>query len=303
MSSGDCPLNILPLPSGDIAELKCFCAPDADRFSILQSSLKRRRIPFEIIPIGNAKHIALPVPNASSLDGEYYRVTLVAHYDRVTGTPGANDNAAAVFQILSHWEDIRRLGWNHRTQVIFTDKEELTGDMKATDQGAWHLARHLSRLQAKNILFFVCDMCGIGNTPIWGRSVRKAGLMTGKGPDSRSYEAMEGFLRRFTGGRDFGVNPMFSDDLGLLLGGYPALQLSLLPRKEADMLASQFRKAPAEADPEAPAREREQIRSSLPHSWRANHTPKDSVETLDPGSFLLMGRLLRDLARFRFPLS
>lgn len=296
-------LNRLPLASEDIAELKQFCSLREDRYSVLVSSLKRRRIPFETIPIDNARHIALPVPNASTLDGEYYRVTLVAHYDRVTGTPGANDNAAAVFQILSHWEEIRRLGWNHRTQVIFTDKEELTGDMKATDQGAWHLARHLDRLEARNILFFVCDMCGIGNTPIWGRSIRKAGIVAGRGSDSRAYEVMEGFLRRFTDGRDFGVNPMFSDDLGLLLGGYPALQLSLLPRKEADSLVAQFGKAPTEADPEAPARAREKIRSSLPSSWKSNHGPLDCVESLDPGSFLLMGRLLRDLARFRFPLS
>ena len=303
MLSGDCSPSRLPLPPQDIDELERFCGPNADRHAVLVSSLKRRGIPFETIPIGDARHLALPVPNASSLDGEYYRVTLVAHYDRVSGTPGANDNAAAVFQLLSHWEDIRRLGWNHRTQVLFTDKEELTGDKRATDQGAWHLARHLSRLGARNILFFVLDMCGVGNTPVWGRSIRKAGLLPGGGAGARSYLAMEGFLRRFTGGRYFGVNPMFSDDLGLLLGGYPALQLSLLPREEAEAVAGEFGSTPVEADPEAPARAREKIRSSLPPSWRTNHGPDDNVDSLDPGSFLLMSRLLRDLARYRFPLE
>ncbi|MCK5737300.1 MAG: M28 family peptidase, partial [Spirochaetaceae bacterium] len=162
-SRNDSVLSQLPLPSADRIELKNFCSENADRKEILLASLKRRNIPFDIIPLEGAYHIALPVPRAGKMDGEYFRVTLVAHYDRVEGTPGANDNAASVFQLLNHWEEITRLGWNHRTQILFTDKEELTGDMAATDQGSWLLAKHLKRLGAKNILFFVLDMCGIGD--------------------------------------------------------------------------------------------------------------------------------------------
>ena len=236
------------------------------------------------------------------MDDEYYRVTLVAHYDRVPGTPGANDNAASVFQLLNHWEEIRRLGWRHRTQILFTDKEELTGEMTATDQGSWFLAKHLKRLGAKNILFVVLDMCGIGDTPVWGRSVHKAGMVSAGDSISRAYQVMEVFLKRFSRGDDFGMNPMFSDDLGLLLGGYPAFQLSLLPRNEAENLARRYGGRPFEADPVIPAHAREEIRADLPPSWRNNHGPEDSADTLDSGAFLLMSRLLRDLARYRFPL-
>jgi hypothetical protein len=282
-------------------ELSDFCTEDADRFEILTASLNRRDIPYEIIPIEGARHIALPVPDGGKLDREYFRVTLVAHYDRVPGTPGANDNGASVFQLLHHWEEINRLGWHHRTQILFTDREELTGEMTAEDQGSWMLAKHLKRLGADNILFFVLDMCGIGDTPVWGRSVRKAGLVPSGGSMSRAYRVMEGFLRRFTRGDDFGMNPMFSDDLGLLLGGYPAVQLSLLPRKEAEELARRYGNNPNEADPEAPARARRKIAADLPPSWRSNHGPDDKPDTLDPGAFSLMSRLLRDLARYRFP--
>ncbi len=295
-------LSPLPLPLKDREELNEFCLEKADRHEVLINSLKRREIPFEIIPIAGSRHIALPVPHAAKMDEEYYRVTLVAHYDRVQGTPGANDNAASVFQLLNHWEEISGLGWKHRTQILFTDKEELTGEMSSTDQGSWHLARHLTRLGAKNLLFFVLDMCGIGDTPIWGRSIRKVGLVPGSNSMSRSYQVMEGFLKKFSRGDDFGMNPMFSDDLGLLLGGYPAFQLSLLPRIEAESLARRYGRRPIEANPDFPARARDEIRSELPPSWSTNHGPDDTADTLDPGAFLLMARLLRDLARYRFPL-
>lgn len=292
----------LPLPPEDCEELLRFCMEDIDRHAVLTESLGRRGIPFEIIPLGDARHIAVPVPKAAGMDDEYYRVTLVAHYDRVPGTPGANDNAASVFQLLNHWEEIRRLGWRHRTQILFTDKEELTGEMTATDQGSWFLAKHLKRLGAKNILFVVLDMCGIGDTPVWGRSVHKAGMVSAGDSISRAYQVMEVFLKRFSRGDDFGMNPMFSDDLGLLLGGYPAFQLSLLPRNEAEILARRYGGRPFEADPVIPAHAREEIRADLPPSWRCNHGPEDRVDTLDSGAFLLMSRLLRDLARYRFPL-
>lgn len=302
MTSGIKLASHLPLPDEDLAELAAFCDPKADRYTVLTQSLKRRNISYETIPLGEARHIALPVPNPRGMDDEYYRVTLMAHYDRFLGTPGANDNAAAVFQLLTHWQEIRRLGWRHRTQIIFSDKEELTGEMSATDQGSWHLAKHLSRLGADNILFFVLDMCGIGDTPVWGRSVRKAGLIPSGDSTTRAFEVMENFLKRYTRGCDYGVNPLFSDDLGLLLGGYPAFQLSLLPHSEAVNLAALYRSEPFETDPEAPARAREKTRNNLPQSWKLNHTIRDTPETLEAGSFHLMSRLLRDLARYRFPL-
>jgi hypothetical protein len=291
----------LPLPPEDSRELEAFCAPGADRYAILSSSLRRRGIRADTLAIAGARHVIVPAPASDTLDREYYRVTIVAHYDRVPGTPGANDNAAAVFQLLAHLEDIGRLGWRHRTQALFTDKEEILGDAPATSQGSWALARELKKRRVDNVLFFVLDMCGIGDVPVWGRSVRKAGLVPRNKAYSRAYGVMESFLKRFTHGADFGVNPLFSDDLGLLLGGYPALQVSLLPRSEAEGMTRAF-PASGETDPSSPARARDLMRGSLPPSWRNNHGPDDGIGTLQPGSFLLMSRLLRDLARYRFPL-
>jgi len=294
--------SLAALPVPDRQELAEFCTPSADRLEILVHSLRRRGIPHEIVRIGEAKHIILPVPNAGKMDREYYRVTLIAHYDCVKGTPGANDNAAAVFQLLAHWEEIRNLGWQHRTQILFTDKEELTEDMKVTDQGSWMLAKYFKRLGADNILFFVLDMCGIGDTPVWGRSARKAGLLPKSDSVSKVFEVMESFLLQFTRGENFGINSMFSDDLGLLLGGYPALQLSLLPHSEAKNLATRFASGPMENYHQKPDRAREIMRDNLPPSWQHSHGPNDTLETLNASAFILMSRILRKLARYRFSL-
>jgi len=289
-------LPCLPLPREDLIELQQFCLENISRQQILEESLKRRGIPHEVISIDETRHVALLNPNSAKIDMQYYRVTLISHYDRVRGTPGANDNAACIFQLMNHWEKICKLGWQHCTQIIFTDKEELTKNMKPTDQGSWFLARHLKKLNVQNMLFLVLDMCGIGNTPVWRRN--QSGIERIDNSISITYKMIEDFLKNYSNGQDFGVNPMFSDDLGLLLGGYPAIQLSVLPRNEALHLAKQYRQIKANSNN---LRDNHQ-RIDLPQTWKTRHGPKDSVDSLDHKAFLLIARILRDLARYRFPL-
>jgi len=288
----------LPLPKEDLRELQQFCSQDADRQEILEKSLRRRGISHKIIPIGETRHIAIPIREATKIDSQYYRITLISHYDRVHGTPGANDNSACIFQLMNHWEEISRLGWQNNTQILFTDKEELTGNMKPSEQGAYFLAKHFRRLKVQNLLFFVLDMCGIGNTPVWGFSLKKSGTRQVDNPISSIYKMVGELLKKYSGGQDFGVNPMFSDDLGLLLGGYPAIRLTILPRKEAFYLAKQYRQIRAKPDESVIISQK----IDLPKTWKASHGPDDSIDKLDSSAFLLMARILRDLAKYRFPL-
>lgn len=312
-SNAPAPLPHIPLPEADRRELAAFCAPHADRFTLLQASLKRRGLPFRILPLAGSRHILLPSPSPPPGDASYFRVTLTAHYDRVDHTPGANDNAAAVFQLMAHREDMLHTAPRHLNQIIFTDKEELTappaqvsGTMPGTlqypespmppgtppRQGSWHLARHLRRLGVQNVLFFVLDMCGIGDTPVWGRSLRKAGI-PGRGTHTdQAFAEMENFLQKYTGGINYGRHPLFSDDLGLLLGGYPAMQVSLLPRAQAEGLPPL---------PENPGPLRQHLQANMPAAWRSCHSPEDTPENLQGASFAIMARLLRSLALYRFP--
>ena len=288
----------LPLPEEDLKELQQFCFEDANRQQILEDSLNRRGIPHEVIPIGETRPISLLAPNAIKMNMQYYRITLVSHYDRVHGTPGANDNAACIFQLMNHWEEISKLGWQHCTQIIFTDKEELTKNMKQTDQGSWFLARYLKKLNVQNMLFFVFDMCGIGNTPVWRHSLQKSGIKRADNSILSIYKVIEDFLKGYSNGQDFGVNPMFSDDLGLLLGGYSSIQLSVLPRNEALYLAKQHKEIKNNSGNLTGSLKRIEI----PETWKARHGPNDSVDTLDYNAFLLMARILRGLTQYRFPL-
>lgn len=262
----------------DISELQQFCAPGANRFQILCESLQRRKISFRVIPVGPSRHIALI--SAVNNPG-YYRSTFVAHYDRVPGTPGANDNAAAVFQLLKHSEQ------HPESQILFTDREELTGRMSVTEQGSRKLAEQLGRLKINNLLFFVFDMCGIGDTLVWG--IRNPAVSS---PDTnRVLDSAEALLKRFSFENDFGINPLYSDDLGFVLGGFTALRISTLPLREARVLKERM-----DSDPAA-----QLSHGELPPSWQSSHTPEDRPEHLEPGAFILTGRLMNLLTRCRFP--
>lgn len=292
--------NHLPLPKIDQVELAEFCSPSADRYEVLIKTLKRRSIPYDVIPLEKSRHILLP---AQYRHKEYYRITFVAHYDRVMGSPGANDNAAAVFQLLSHWEQMHSSGENHHSQIIFTDHEEITGTMPVTEQGSLQLAKHLKRLGIDNILFFVLDMCGIGDTPVWSQNIRKIGLYRKNNSISRNLARMENLLLRYSHGMNYGINPLFSDDLGLLLGGYPALQLSLLPRDEALILMKKVLKNREKHNHHTQEQFRKEQEKNLPESWKMHHGPKDDVASLEERSFHLMQRILWDISRYRFPIS
>ncbi len=294
-------LSYLPLPEMDKKELDAFCRHDADRFEVLTRSINRREILYKVIPLGQSKHILLPTPKMQ--EQKYYRITLTAHYDRVENSPGANDNSAAVFQLLSFWEEMKQEKLLHHTQILFTDKEELTGDMKATDQGSWMLARHLNRLGINNILFLVLDMCGIGDTLVWGHSLHKAGLQIGNNSISKAHNTLEKLLKKFSRDVDYGINPEFSDDLGLLLGGYPAIQISLLPRLEARELLKSASRETGETRRDEPAKHRERMSKTTPETWQKKHTPFDTPESLEPRAFFLMRRLLRAIAHYRIPLT
>ncbi len=294
-------LNYLPLPEMDKKELDAFCRHDADRFGVLTQSINRREISYKVIPLGKSKHILLTTPKMQ--EQKYYRITLTAHYDRVENSPGANDNSAAIFQLLSFWEEMKQEKLPHHTQILFTNKEELTGNMKATDQGSWMLARHLNRLGINNILFLVLDMCGIGDTLIWGHSLHKAGLQTGNISISKAHNALDRLLKEFSRDVDYGINPGFSDDLGLLLGGYPAIQVSLLPGLEANELLKFESRKTERTNRNKPATHRESTHGMTPETWKKKHTPFDTLESLEPRAFFLMRRLLRAIAHYRIPLT
>ncbi|GHU97729.1 hypothetical protein FACS189483_04570 [Spirochaetia bacterium] len=74
-----------------------FIAPGADRYGLLCSLLADQGLNFRPVDIAGNRHLFVN-PGFSPPGGN--GVVLVAHYDRAADSPGANDNSAAVFQLI-----------------------------------------------------------------------------------------------------------------------------------------------------------------------------------------------------------
>lgn len=249
-----------------------FCSP-GDRFAALTRALGDALVSYEVVEAGSFRHVQVRGARAAMpAAGEKL---LLAHYDRVPGTPGANDNGASVLALVDYLTRPRK---TPALRVIFTDGEELAGQ-GAAEQGSYALARSWGGV--KGLLPLVLDMTGIGDTLVLGhlaeqlvRRVRGQPSPVEPGDSDKVRRAAKRFLS-ICGGTE--IDTPFSDDLGLLLAGVPAVQLSLLPRKEA----AAYRRT-----------------GELPPSWRTMHSADDKPETLWPASRALMADVLGRFDQF-----
>lgn len=254
-----------------------FCRLDSDRLQVLVQVLHGASIPFELVRTGRFRHVQVrgersPLPQG----GEK---VLVAHYDRVAGSPGANDNGASVLALVDYLMRPRK---TPALRVVFTDGEELSTGQGAADQGSYALARHWGPVPG--LFPVVLDMTGIGDTLVLGHLGEA--LIRRTRPEARP-DDLDAYARTRWGARRWlatcgagdtvEVDTPFSDDLGFFLAGTPAVQVSLLPRKEA--LA--YRRG-----------------GPLPPSWGTMHTAGDAVGTLWPGSRSLVAEMLEKLEAF-----
>lgn len=266
-----------------------FCAPDADRLRVLAQVLHTASIPFELVRTGRFRHLQVG-GGRSSLPQPGEKV-LIAHYDRVAGAPGANDNGASVLALVDY---LRRPDREPRLRVVFTDGEELTPGAPASDQGAYLLARHWGPIPG--LFPVVFDMTGIGDTVVLGhlgeqliRQTRTSDSTTNLDADARLRLGARRWLATCGAGDTLEVNTPFSDDLGFFLAGVPAVQVSLLPRKEG-LVYRRARLTPGELEGGLPG--------PLPRAWQTMHTPDDRPESLWPSSRTLVAELLEKLEKF-----
>jgi len=261
-----------------------FCDPAADRLSVLVQTLHDASIPFEVVRTGRFRHVQVRSQrSAAPSPGEK---VLVAHYDRVLGTPGANDNGASVLALVDYLARPRN---GAALRVVFTDGEELSPGAPAADQGSYALGCHWVGAPWVPI---VLDMTGIGDTVVLGHlgeHLRQQGRELRGSVPSHLHPSghlrvwAKRFLATCGAGDTLEVNAPFSDDLGFFLAGIPAVQISLLPRKEA-LAYRGVRASPGELSGHDPG--------AFPPSWRAMHGPDDSPDTLWPGSRILMAQIL-----------
>lgn len=292
------------LPSDLLADMNQFCTC-YDRFDYLRTWLNRFNINSSKIELKGKRHLLVRFKANYRLDIK--TKTFVAHYDRVENTPGANDNSASVFQLLSLAARISKNDEHGNVQILFTDGEEINGG-KISDQGSYQLAAVFKDRGITNCRFFVFDMCGIGDFIALGGAgnllVNNA-VQDGRISTQFYHEAKNEFkyfhnaLAKFQGDDTLWLYSMFSDDLGFLLNHYPAVFFSTLPKAEAMLASSQWKEIMS--DPNALiafkkgyfSREFQAfIYKQLPNTWRTMHTPMDSLDKLELRAFVMMEAFL-----------
>jgi hypothetical protein len=199
-------------------------------------------------------------------------LVLVAHHDAVPGSPGANDNAAAVGILLHLLGRAKSLvPPSMRLRLLFPACEEL-GYL-----GTREYVRDVGTAGVAGVLSL--ELCGIGDSvAVWDAGEETPFLREVGG-------ALDGLgLRRDESWHQVGRIPVFgSDHRAFAAAGIPAYGLTVIPAREADALRS-FVLSP--------------VRSALMHAVRrpvpfdTYHTPRDLGTSLDPHALDLVTRAL-----------
>jgi len=188
-------------------------------------------------------------------------LVLVAHHDAVPGSPGANDNAAAV-GILLHLLDrfARTPPPNHRVRFLFPACEEL-GYL-----GTRAYVKDAPLAGVSGVLSL--ELCGIGDSLVIWDVAEESDFLRGV---TAALERLG--LRRDETYHTVGRIPVFgSDHRAFAAAGIPAYGLSIVPAREADALR-QFVLSPR----------RSALRQLVhrPVPFDTYHTPGDTYATLE----------------------
>ena len=288
---------------------KEFISPSADRFSILEELIKGAELSYKVLEIAGNRHFYItPQPANSSghpaAEELSHRppVILVAHYDRAEGSPGANDNSAAVFLILEIAMKLKA-GNVKNWIIIYTDREELRHGESIQIQGSYTLASGLRGMGLEDARIFSFDACGTGDTLIISTT---ADHIVKKERSNLKLRESLAELRKIAldTARNLGMAKVllaptpFSDDAGFLLAGLAAQTITMLPSAECIQLVSELRKNQGYANILISAELRQNNDTkSIPETWRSLNSPSDSHLRLTPENFRNVIRFAEALCR------
>ncbi len=201
-------------------------------------------------------------------------LVLIAHHDAVPGSPGANDNAAAVGILLHLLEQVTGdVPPDLRVRFLFTAAEE---------RGYLGAREYVKRERLRGIVGVLSlELCGIGDAlAVWDtpESGEPAFLKSVAG-------ALDTLgLRRDEGYHFVGRIPVFgSDHRAFAAAGIPAYGFTIVPFAEADALR-QFVFSPLRSALRA------MVRRPVP--FDTYHTSRDGLATLEPSALAHVARAL-----------
>jgi hypothetical protein len=289
-----------------------FIAPEADRYGILLSLTEQLGLNSAVLSVkGNRHFFIFPGGQKIAAAGQggfpfsgRSPVVLAAHYDRVPGSPGANDNSAAVFHLLKTALGLEKIKAGYWI-IIFTDKEELKTGEGIRDQGSFTLAEKLKSWGLGNSRVFILDACGSGDTIIVSNTTDyflkndgRPGILKIRPliQDLRDHALRTARLLRLD--RVLLIPTPFSDDAGFLRAGIPAQTITVLPSEEAAPYAALLRKRPEFAEALiAGTLHTAADRLLIPETWRCINGPSDSRLRLTPEHYNRIIRFALELCR------
>ena len=110
--------------SFDSNSFQKYIAPDCDRLSFLQNYLSERGVSSSVIPLGEKKHLYVNFPS-TAYNPMFKIKTIISHYDRVAGSPGANDNSLANFAIADFAAELSHSKKIHNVRIFLLTARSL----------------------------------------------------------------------------------------------------------------------------------------------------------------------------------
>lgn len=289
-------------------QLSEYTQADCDRLAFLKTYLGRNGVETNVIPLDGKKHLSVQFPR-SAYDPTFKTKTVVCHYDRVRGAPGANDNSAANLAVADFASRLARTRRAHNVRIFFTDGEE-RGVNGIADQGAFALAAYLKQNRLATDEVYVFDGCGRGTVAILGQAgLQSKTSATFKKSFLELYKRAEELLQK-TAPSWMSLPMPYSDNAGFLSQGVPAVAITFLPKEEATlyyknlMADKNLSKAVLNCDidyGEKCSTDRQielmRHREQIPFTWRLFHTEMDNPLSITPESIELLGAILDELGR------
>lgn len=249
-----------------------FIAPSANRKAFIQDYLEKGGLTCPVLRLDGRDHLYVNFPK-NQYNPMFRIKTVIAHYDRVEGSAGANDNSAAVYFLMQWALHLSKIQGFHNVRLIFTDGEEDSGGVQK--QGAFRLAETFKKLNLYNDDVFVFDACGRGNIPILSQL-----NFTSLTPDSfiKKYNDLENRTRSLITTackKGLCLPTAYSDNASFLACGIPAVTITLLPEEEALEL----------------------MKGQTPKTWKYFHTAEDNLESLTKNAAETMEGILTALEK------
>jgi len=276
-----------------------FIALKTDRYKALLLTIEKTGLNTTVISVAGNRHLFI-FPNGQKIRsaGNTFPFAgkspyvLVAHYDRVEGSPGANDNSIAVFHLLRAALIFAEQNIDNWI-IIFTDKEELVSGENFEAQGSFTLAKKLKTWGLEKARIFNFDACGTGNTFILS-TITDSILGNNDRPNINKLKESIRLLRnralktvdRLSFEKVLLAPTPFCDDMGFLRAGFVAQTITMLPEEEASKFEAVLHEHPEFSNLLISG----EIKKSnsiqfLPRTWKNLNTPADTPSLLTPQFF------------------